>query len=102
VRQALNKKMCVFIFYTTLSEKFYIIRRIPSFSSDFNATWTVLTESLKNAQISNFMRIHLVGNDLFHADGRTDMNKLTEAFRNLAKALKNKLFISVRTHSPQK
>jgi len=25
----------------------------------------------ENTQISNFMKIHLVGADLFHADGRT-------------------------------
>jgi len=26
----------------------------------------------KNTQISNFMKIRLVGTELFHADGRTD------------------------------
>jgi len=37
---------------------------------------------------SNFMKIRPVGAELFHADGRTDMTKLT-AFRNFTKAPKN-------------
>ena len=35
------------------------------------------------------MKIRPVGAELFHADGRTDMTKLTVAFRNSAKAPKN-------------
>jgi len=34
------------------------------------------------------MKIRLVGADLFHADGSTDMRKLTVAFRIFAKAPK--------------
>ena len=34
------------------------------------------------------MKIYLVGTDLFHADGRTDMMKLTVTFRNFANAPK--------------
>jgi hypothetical protein len=48
------------------------------------------------------MRIYPIGAELFHADGQTDMSKLTEAFRNFAKAPKNNLFISVRTPPPKK
>jgi len=33
----------------------------------------------KNTQITNFMKICLVGTELFHADGRTDMTKLMVA-----------------------
>jgi hypothetical protein len=29
----------------------------------------------------NFMKIHRVGAELYHADGRTDMAKFTVAFR---------------------
>ena len=36
----------------------------------------------KNIQISNFMKIRLVGAELFHADGQTDMTKLIVAFRD--------------------
>ena len=41
--------------------------------SDFNKTWIFLTDFfLKKAQIWNFTKIHPVGAELFHADGRTD------------------------------
>jgi len=40
-----------------------------------------LADFLKNAQTSNFMKIHLVTGKLFHADrpadGQTDMTKLS-------------------------
>ena len=38
--------------------------------------------------MSNFMKIHPVGVELFHADGETDMTKLIVAFRNFANAPK--------------
>jgi len=34
--------------------------------------------------MSNFMKIHPLGAELFHADGRTDMMKPTVAFHNFA------------------
>ena len=43
----------------------------------------------KKAQISSLIKIHPVGAELFHADGQTDMTKLTVAFCNLANAPKN-------------
>jgi hypothetical protein len=43
----------------------------------------------KNTQISNFMKIRLVGAELFHADKRTGMTKLIVAFRNFSDAPKN-------------
>jgi hypothetical protein len=45
----------------------------------------------KNTQISNFMKMRPVGAELFHADGRTDMTKLTAAFRNFADSPKNRV-----------
>jgi hypothetical protein len=45
----------------------------------------------KNTQISNLMKIHPVGAELFDEDGRTDMTKLIVAFHNFAKAPKNML-----------
>ena len=42
------------------------------FLYDFNETWIFLDRFSKNPQISNFTKIHLVGAELFHADGRTD------------------------------
>jgi len=39
----------------------------------------------KNTQIENFVKIHPLETELFHADGQTDMNKLTVGFiRNFA------------------
>jgi hypothetical protein len=34
------------------------------------------------------MMIHPVGDQLFHADGQTDMTKLVVAFRNFVNSLK--------------
>ena len=45
----------------------------------------------KYPQISNLTKIHAVGAELFHVDGRTDrgITKLTVAFRNFANTPKN-------------
>ena len=43
----------------------------------------------KNTQISNFMTIRPAAAEFLHADGQTDMTKLTVAFRNFANAPKN-------------
>jgi len=58
--------------------------------SDFNETWIFSKVFSKNTQISNFMNIRAVGGELFHTDGRTDMTKLTVAFRNFANLPKKK------------
>ena len=62
----------------------------------------IFRQNLESAEISNFMKIRVVGTELFHADrrrdeqrdGRSDMAKLTVAFRNFVNAPKH--FISVR------
>ena len=52
------------------------------------------TDFLKNAQISNFMKIRPVGAELFDADEQTDRHdKLIVAFRNFANAPKNDYII---------
>jgi hypothetical protein len=43
----------------------------------------------KNTQMYNFTKIRPVGAELFHADKRTDMTKLTVALHNFAKTPKN-------------
>ena len=57
-----------------------------------------MREFSKNIQISNFMKIRPVGDELFHSDGwpdgQTNMTKLTAAFRNSATALKESLRIT--------
>jgi hypothetical protein len=63
--------------------------KYPLFLSSFNKHLIFLTDFRKNHQISNFMKIRLMGTELFYSDGRTNITKLTVAFRNLAKASKN-------------
>ena len=58
------------------------------FLSNFNETRILSTVFTKNIQKPNFMKIRPVGDELFHADRRTDM-KLIVAFRNFANAPKN-------------
>ena len=58
--------------------------KYPLFLSGFNQTWILLTDS-KNIQISNFMQIPPVENELFHVDRM----KLIIAFRNFAKSAQN-------------
>ena len=43
----------------------------------------------KITQISKFVKVHAVGAELFHADGPSDMTKLTVTLRNFASAPKN-------------
>ena len=43
----------------------------------------------KDNQIPNFTKIRPVVEELFHADGRTDMMKPTVGFRNISKAPKS-------------
>ena len=53
----------------------------------------ILDRFLKNTQISNLIKVHPVGAELFHADGQTDreteMTKLIVATCNFARVLKN-------------
>jgi hypothetical protein len=46
----------------------------------------------EKSQISNFIKIRPVGAELLHADKRTDMTKLTVAFRSFPNAPKKKFF----------
>jgi hypothetical protein len=70
----------------------YIDHRVkyPLFLSDFDENLIFCTDSRKNPQITNFMKIRPVGAELFHADGRTDRETdIIVAFRNFVKAPKN-------------
>jgi hypothetical protein len=87
-RKLLNTK-CVFLFSLQfLSETFFILRRNER-DIIKNVYWSsckvsaiivrlkyglnFLDRFSKNTQISNFMKIRPVGNELFHANGRTDI-----------------------------
>jgi len=60
--------------------------KVPLFLSGLNEIWGFLANFFKNTEMSNFMKILPVGAELFQMDGRTDMTKLTVAFRIFAKA----------------
>jgi hypothetical protein len=69
--------------YTGLHVKY------PLFLSDINETWIFFDRFSKNLQISNFMKIRLLGAELFHADGQTGLMKPIVAFRNFANPSKS-------------
>jgi hypothetical protein len=57
---------------------------------------------LQNTQISNFMKIRPVGGELFHADGQTEITKLTVAFRNFVNAPNNNLSVQNMCNSKER
>jgi len=65
--------------------------------SDFNENRIFSTDFRKSNQTSNYMKILLVGAELFHKDGRTDgrteihVSKLIGAYRNFAHGFKNRI-----------
>jgi len=64
--------------------------KCPLFFSDFNETLIFSTDFLKIPKYKIFMKIFLVEAEFFHADRRTDMTKLTVAFRNFYECFMNK------------
>ena len=74
----------------------YVMYRCPLLS-DFNETWIFFDRVLKNTQTSNFIKIRQVQNEVFHADGQTDMTKLTVAFRYFTNAPKEPQSITTLT-----
>jgi hypothetical protein len=67
--------------------------KYPLFLADFNENLNFLGIFFKNNQISNFIKIRLVGAEFFRAD-RKNMTKLITIFRNFANAPKNKSFVT--------
>jgi hypothetical protein len=49
------------------------------------------TDFSKNRQVSNFLKIFPVGDELFHADGHAHMTKLTVTSRNPINTAQKKL-----------
>ena len=66
-----------------------LCEKYPFFLSDLNESWIFWTDfEKKKAQISNFIKIHPVEGELFHADERKDAKKTVVDFRNFANAPK--------------
>jgi hypothetical protein len=78
----------------------YIDLRVqgPSLVSDSNETLIFTIDFRKNIQILNFMKIRLVGAELFHMDKQADMTRLTVAFPRFANEPKNAGCESQRTN----
>jgi hypothetical protein len=85
--------MCSDFIYNFCLKTFLIVIdlhvKYPLFLSDFNQTLIFSTGAREN-EVLNFVKIRLVGAELFHADRRTyvrtEMTKLIVAFRNFANA----------------
>jgi len=77
------------IIYTGLHVKYSL------FLLDFNETKT-LTDFKKNPQISNFIKIHPVAAELFHADRQADIMKLKVTLCNFA----NVSYVIMLTRTP--
>ena len=87
-RQEVTKhKQRVLIFSTILPETFLILigtqrdviinvhrssRKVPAITVRLQSNFNILDRHSKILQISNFMKIRLVGAELLHGDGRTD------------------------------
>jgi len=63
-----------------------------------NIYWSSCKVS-KNTQISNFVKIRLVGAEVFHVDRRTAMTKVIVAFHNYAIAYKNNRMLKLALFS---
>jgi len=72
----LRKVKCVYNFFlkhVLFQEEFSDVHvKYPLFLSDFNETWIFPIYFSKSTQISNSMKICLVGVELFHGNGRID------------------------------
>jgi hypothetical protein len=63
--------------------------KYPLFFVSFYSNLNFIDIISKNTKISNFIKIHPLGVELFHVDGQTDMTKVIVAFRNFANAPKS-------------
>ena len=59
------------------------------YSCQISTVLNFLNRLLKNPQTSNLKKIHPVGTELFHEDGKTDVIKVIVAFRYFANAPKD-------------
>ena len=62
--------------------------KVPDILVRFQLNLDLLHRFSKNAQISKFMKVRLLGAELLHVDGRTDVTKLIVTFRSFPQAHK--------------
>ena len=62
--------------------------KYPIFELDLNKNFISLEKFSKNIQISNLMKIGILGAELFHADGRTDRQTDRQTDRHFVNAPK--------------
>ena len=67
--------------------------KYPLILSDFNGTWNFRDRFSKNPQISSFMKIRPVGDQLFFVDGRTvrQTGRQDENYQSLFAILRTRL-----------
>jgi hypothetical protein len=72
--------------------------KYPLLLSNFDETWIFFVDRVsKNTQISNLMKIRLMGPELFHVERRIDTAKPIVAFRNVVNT-PNKCIKMLYTH----
>jgi hypothetical protein len=101
VKKSLNIKCVFWFFLQILPGTFLVLRRndkknvcwpsrkVPVILVRFYWNLDFLNRFSKKTEISNFKKIRPLGAELFHADRRADMTKVTVTFRSFANSLKN-------------
>jgi hypothetical protein len=91
VLRRIKRDMIKYVYTVCLNVKYHF------FLLRFKWNLNFLDRFSKNTKLSNFMKVHTVGAELFHTDRRTDTMKLIVAFRTFANANKKQRLMLVNT-----